>query len=71
MTLAAHAAYGDALTPDPARRIAAVLLIAQFVAMWGAFFILAPAINWPASLSLPPAEILPLIRDQASAVFLG
>jgi hypothetical protein len=56
---------------NPARRTAAVLLFLQFAAMWGAFFILAPAINWPASLDLPPAEILPLIRDQASAVFTG
>jgi len=47
------------------------LLILQFVAMWGAFFILAPAINWPASLGEPPAIILPLILDQSGAVFAG
>jgi Domain of unknown function (DUF4386) len=52
-------------------RPAAALLMAQFAAMWGAFFILAPAINWPASLDLPPDEILPLIRTQAGAVFAG
>ena len=39
----------------------AALLIAQFVTMWGAFFILAPSIDWPASLDQPPAAILPLI----------
>jgi hypothetical protein len=39
--------------------------------MWGAFFILAPAINWPASLDEPPAIILPLILDQSVAVFAG
>jgi hypothetical protein len=54
-----------------ARPAAAALLMAQFAAMWGAFFILAPAIDWPASLDLPPADILPLIRAQAGAVFAG
>jgi hypothetical protein len=39
--------------------------------MWAAFFILAPAINWPASLDEPPAVILPLILDQSGAVFAG
>ncbi len=63
--------YGATVTRNPARRTAAVLLTLQFVAMWGAFFILAPAINWPASLDLPPDEILPLIREQSSAVFAG
>jgi hypothetical protein len=43
----------------------------QFVTMWAAFFILAPAINWPASLDEPPAVILPLILDQSGAVFAG
>ena len=50
---------------------AAALLLLQFATMWGAFFILAPAINWPASLDAPPAEILPLILDQSRAVFAG
>lgn len=54
-----------------AARTAAVLLAGQFIAMWTAFFILAPAINWPASLGEPPAVILPLIREHPSAVFLG
>lgn len=52
-------------------RPAAALLLLQFVTMWGAFFILAPAINWPASLDEPPAVILPLILDQSGAVFAG
>jgi len=50
---------------------AAALLLLQFITMWGAFFVLAPAINWPASLGEPPAVILPLIRDQSGAVFAG
>lgn len=54
-----------------ARRVAAVLLISQFIAMWGAFGILAPAINWPASLDEPPAVMLPLILQQSGPVFLG
>lgn len=54
-----------------AGRTAAALLVGQFIAMWTAFFILAPAINWPASLGEPAAVILPLIREHSSAVFLG
>lgn len=49
----------------------ASLLLLQFITMWGAFFILAPTINWPASLDEPPAVILPLILDQSTAVFAG
>lgn len=47
------------------------LLLLQFATMWGAFFILAPTINWPASLGEPPAIIFPLILDQSGAVFAG
>ena len=65
------AAKDATLTRNPASRTAALLLFGQFAAMWSAFFILAPAINWPASLDLPPAEILPLIREQSTAVFSG
>jgi hypothetical protein len=50
---------------------AATLLLLQFITMWGAFFILAPSINWPASLGEPPAAILPLILEQSGAVFAG
>lgn len=62
-------------TTVPARRKripgASLLLLLQFATMWGAFFILAPTINWPASLSEPPAVIFPLILDQSAAVFAG
>ncbi|WP_395660033.1 hypothetical protein [Aestuariivirga sp.] len=60
-----------AASPSHARRRTAALLLIQFVTMWAAFFILAPAINWPASLDEPPAVILPLILDQSGAVFAG
>lgn len=60
-----------AVGSSAARQATSALLIAQFAAMWGAFFILAPAINWPASLSEPPAVILPLILTQSGPVFLG
>lgn len=53
------------------RRLTATLLLTQFAAMWGAFFILAPSINWPASLDLPPAEIFPLIQSKSVAVLIG
>lgn len=70
------ATFAQSANPAPTtksrlRRTVSVLLIGQFAAMWGAFFILAPAINWPASLDLPPSEILPLIQDQSAAVFAG
>jgi hypothetical protein len=63
--------YANSSATKGTRRTAAVLLIAQFVAMWGAFFVLAPSINWPASLDLAPAEIFPLIRSNATAVMIG
>lgn len=52
-------------------RLAALLLLVQFVCMWTAFFILMPAINWPASLGEPPSVVLPLIFEQAAPVFAG
>ena len=60
-------------TQMPRKRVsgASGLLLLQFVTMWTAFFILAPAINWPASLGEPPAVVLPLILDQSVAVFAG
>ncbi len=57
--------------PRGAARIAALLLLAQFVAMWAAFFILAPSINWPASLDEPASAMLPLLIAQAGPVFAG
>jgi hypothetical protein len=68
MTIALTAATPEPSTP---RRLAASLLATQFVAMWGAFFILASAINWPASLREPAGVILPLIGEQAAPVFAG
>lgn len=52
-------------------RLSGLLLLAQFVLMWTAFFILMPAINWPASLGEPPEVILPLILEQSGPVFAG
>jgi len=37
----------------------------------GVLVILAPTINWPASLCEPPAVVLPLIVDQFGAVSAG
>jgi hypothetical protein len=54
-----------------AARVAGMLLIAQFVQMFAALFILGSAINWPASLDEPAAVMLPLIAAQAPAVALG
>lgn len=55
----------------PVARLAALLLLGQFAAMWGAFFVLMPAIDWPASLGEPASVVLPLILDQAAPVFAG
>lgn len=52
-------------------RLAALLLLTQFVCMWIAFFILMPAIDWPASLDQPPSVVLPLIAQEAGPVFAG
>jgi hypothetical protein len=52
-------------------RTAALLLLGQFAAMWTAFFVLMPAIDWPASLGEPASVLLPLILDQAGPVFAG
>ena len=53
------------------RRAAAALLLVQFVCMWGAFFTLAPSIDWPASLGLPASAMLPLLLERFGAVFSG
>lgn len=52
-------------------RTAAGLLLVQFACMWGAFFVLAPAIDWPASLGLPASAMLPLLLERFGAVFTG
>lgn len=61
--------------PDTPRSTARVALFAtaatQFVLMFGAFGVLAPSIDWPQSLDLPPQQALPLITQQAPAVALG
>lgn len=60
-----------ALPAPTLRRLAGGLLLAQFAAMWGAFFVLMPAIDWPASLGEPAAAILPLIAEKAGPVLAG
>ena len=61
----------EAPVARPAARAAAILLLAQFCAMWGAFFVLAPSIQWPTSLGLPASEMLPLLLKQFGFVFSG
>lgn len=72
--------YADAAPPglrsnarpvSAAARAAAILLMTQFCAMWGTFFVLAPSIDWPASLGLPASEMLPLLLEQFGFVFSG
>ena len=62
---------GHARAVPSAARTAAILLLLQFSAMWGAFFVLAPSIDWPASLGLPAAEMLPLLLKEFVFVFSG
>ena len=50
---------------------AAILFITHMVVFFTAFGILGSAIGWPGSLDLPALESLPLIQDNASAVFQG
>jgi len=57
-------------TPAP-RYLAARLRNAQFVGMWGAFFILASAIMWTAWLHDPAGAILALIVDLSDPVLAG
>jgi hypothetical protein len=54
-----------------AARAAAILLLLQFCGQWGAFFVLAPSIEWPASLGLPASEMLPLLLEKFGFVFTG
>lgn len=71
--MTATATFPNAAAPSASapHRLAALLLLLQFAGMWAAFFILMPAINWPASLDEPPSVILPLILEQAGPVFAG
>lgn len=58
--------------PDASvRRSTSLLLVVQFVLMFAALGILAPAINWPASLDEPASVMLPLLIEQRAAVALG
>lgn len=50
---------------------AAILFIAHIAVFFTAFGILGSAIGWPGSLDLPALENLPLIQENASAVFQG
>ena len=50
---------------------AAIFLVLQNIVFFTAFGILGGAIGWPGSLDLPAAESLPLIRENAEAVFQG
>ena len=54
-----------------AHRVAAFLFLVQSVCMWGAFFVLAPSINWPASIDLPASEMLPLLLEKFPFVMSG
>lgn len=72
VNLASNTATSRVVRPViTAERMAASLLIAQFVLMLVALFILGGAINWPASLDEPAAVNLPLILEQAGAVAFG
>lgn len=52
-------------------RTAGALLVIESLLIFAPLAILGSAINWPASLSEPPAVVLPLIAQQADAVRLG
>lgn len=52
-------------------RAAGALLVLEGLLIFVPLAVLGAAINWPASLSEPPAVVLPLIQQQAEAVRLG
>jgi hypothetical protein len=56
---------------NTAGKYTAFFLIAQFICMWTAFFILSSAINWPASLDDPASVALPRLIEQAGPVLAG
>lgn len=58
-------------TASVAGRFAAGFLIAQFLLMWAAFFVLSNAINWPMSLDDPAAIALPRVLAQAQPMMIG
>lgn len=53
------------------QRTMGILFLVQFAVFIVALVVLGSAINWPASLDEPASVILPLIREQRSAVALG
>lgn len=59
------------MKPITPTRAAGALLVIESLILFVPVAILGSAINWPASLSEPPAVILPLIQQQANAVRLG
>lgn len=72
MTTAVPTRPEPAPSARPAPRLALfAAATAQFALMFGAFGVLASAIDWPQSLDLPAARALPLIREQAGAVAAG
>ena len=56
---------------NTAGKLSCAFLIAQFICMWTAFFILSSAINWPASLDDPASVALPRLIEQANPVMIG
>ena len=59
------------MSPRAALTLAGLLVIAESLLIFVPLAILGAAIGWPASLDLPPAEVLPLIRAELPAVRLG
>lgn len=56
---------------NPARLAAGLLILVQAFLIFVPMIILGGAINWPESLDYPPAQALPLIREQIDGVRLG
>jgi hypothetical protein len=73
MATIATIAATQAAQPQTAsvRRATGLLLIAQCILMYATLGILAPTINWPASLDEPAAVMLPLLLEQRAAVAAG
>jgi hypothetical protein len=72
VNVTASAGRSNVVSPAlSAGRVAAGLLIAQFILQFAALLILGGAINWPASLGEPAAVNLPLIVAQSGPVALG
>jgi hypothetical protein len=59
------------LSPRIPLLLAGLLVLVQSVLIFAPLTILGEAINWPASLGLPPNEVLPLIREEIDGVRLG